>query len=245
MEYDPNNREQSFEIVATWRHLMLNKKIQARKVFQRIPKEELTAEQLEDPIIASKVEGLGYLDIDKILWPKEILDVLDFFVKLGYVDKYTDTIHQISFHYAVHPYVPYISPSGRLGISGSSTSSTKIIELDSKSYSDFVRTARDFQNQRVSGKHPHITEFNYGENFHYQSDVYEVKDRYFDAIEIGYRDGLLNVYLTDPGIRTRNKTPRKLWKRAKQLDLNLFLSGNQYIDKYVELEKGLCWHNSP
>lgn len=67
MECDPNNKQQAFEIFKTWHYLMENKKIQVRKVYQRIPKEELTAEQLEDPTIASKVEELGYLDFDKIL----------------------------------------------------------------------------------------------------------------------------------------------------------------------------------
>lgn len=159
-----------------------------------------------------------------------------FFVRLGYVDKFLDTIHQISYHHVVHPYVPYISPSGRVGITGPGSSSNRIIELDSKRYSNFVKTARDFQNQRISGKHPHITEFNYGVNFHYESDVYEVKDRYFDAIDIGYLldKKTLTIHLTRPGIRLHNRIPHKLWKRISQLDLNLFLSGNEHIDRQID-----------
>lgn len=78
MEYDANNKEQSFEIVKTWHDLMENKRIQVRKVLQRIPKKELTSEQLGHPTVASDVEKFGYYDYAIYLWPEQTLDVLDF-----------------------------------------------------------------------------------------------------------------------------------------------------------------------
>ena len=236
MKYDPNNERQSLEIVESWHHLMKNKEMQVWKVYQRVLKEEFSAEQLKIPIIAQNIERFGYYDIARLLWGEQTLDVLDFFVELGYVSKFVDNIHQISYHHVVHPYAPFITPSGGVGISGPSNTTFKIIALNSKRYSNFVNTARDFKNQLNSGKHPHITEFNFGENFSYQSDVYEVKDRYFDALGIGYSSTrrTLTVYLTEPETITHNNIVSKHWKRIKQLDLNLFLSGNQAIDSFIE-----------
>ena len=236
MQYDANDEQKSIEIVETWHQLMEKKIIQVKKVFQRIPKEELATKQLQDPIIASGIEKFGYYDVATAPWPEHTLDVLDFFVKLGYVDKFLDNIHQVSYHHEVHPYEPYIFPSGGVGITAPGKSSTKIIDLDSKKYLNFIKTARDFKNQVISGKHPHITEFNFGENFHYQSDVYEVKDRYFDAIDIGYLSNThsITIHLTEPEIFTHKNVPRKRWKRSKQLDPHLFLSGNQFIDRFVD-----------
>jgi hypothetical protein len=51
MKYDPNNERQSLEIVESRHHLMKNKEMQIWKVYQRVLKEELSAEQLKIPII--------------------------------------------------------------------------------------------------------------------------------------------------------------------------------------------------
>ncbi|CAN5418601.1 hypothetical protein BH18THE2_BH18THE2_17090 [soil metagenome] len=236
MQYDVNNEQQSFEFVKTWHHLMEKKKIQVRKVFERIPREALPAEQLEDPMIAQSIEKFGLYDVAISLWPEQTLNILDFLVELGYVDKFLDNIHQISYHHVVHPYTPYIFPSGGVGITGPGNSSVKMLELDSKRYSNFLKTAGDFKNQLNSGKHPHITEFSFGENFHYQSDVYEGKDKYFDALGIGYLlyKRTLTVYLTEPETFTHNNVISKRWKRLRQLDLNLFLCGNTTINGFID-----------
>lgn len=80
MKYDPNNERQSLEIVESWHHLM---KAQVWKVYQRVLKEELSAEQLKIPIIAQNIERFGYYDIARPLWEEQTLDVLDFLWNSG------------------------------------------------------------------------------------------------------------------------------------------------------------------
>jgi hypothetical protein len=152
MQYDANDEQMSLEIVEVWHRLMENKVIRARRVLRRVSKDELSAEQLKDPNIASSIKKFGYYDFDPYPLSENTLKVLDFFVKLGYVNKSLDNIHKISYHHEVHPYEPYILPSGVIGIIGKGKATTKIIDLDSKRYSNFVKTARDFNNQWISGK---------------------------------------------------------------------------------------------
>jgi hypothetical protein len=90
MKYDPDNERQSLEIVETWHHLMKNKEMQVRKVFQRISKDELSSEQLKNPTIAQSLEKFGHYDIVRPLWEEQTFNILDFFVELGYVDKHLD-----------------------------------------------------------------------------------------------------------------------------------------------------------
>jgi hypothetical protein len=99
MQYDANDEQKSLEIFETWHYLMKKKRIQVKKVFERIPREDLTTKQLQDPIIASSIEKFGYYDAATTFWPEHSLNVLDFFVELGYVDKFLDNIHQISYHH--------------------------------------------------------------------------------------------------------------------------------------------------
>jgi hypothetical protein len=42
MQYDANDEQKSLEIFETWHYLMEKKRIQVKKVFERIPREDLT-----------------------------------------------------------------------------------------------------------------------------------------------------------------------------------------------------------
>jgi len=96
MQYDDNDEQMSLKTDEVWHRLMEEKVIQVRKVIRRIPKDELTADQLKNPIIASIVGKFGYYDFDPYPLSENTLKVLDFFVKLGYVNKSSDKIHKIS-----------------------------------------------------------------------------------------------------------------------------------------------------
>jgi len=221
---------------------MKRKKIQARTVHNVIPKEMLSEKQLEDKKVAEYVKKHGKYEVEYKKSDAQI-EALEYLTKLGYVKKTKDKIYRVFFNYVAHPYLPHVYPYGDLGINVKTQSNFTHFDFGEEDYKHFFKTAKEFQNEMNSGGHSHITSFNFGINFSYQTDVYEVKNEFFDAILLGVSmTGVLTGNFSQPFIQTRYKgketIEKKNWKVLKKFDGKRFLKGSKELKKDV---KKLPW----
>lgn len=223
------------EIGKLWYHLMTTKSIYSRTIFNRIPKDRLSKESLENPKVAAEISRQCYYDVVREI-PDLRRKALDVLVKLGYVEKHDDTIYFVNYTYVAHPYLPFVLPSGIVGITSPTQRVISNLRLESKQYANFEESAKTFRVQIKAGKHRHIPRFDYGIGFQYETTIYEIKDRYFDAIFVNYdeENKKLIVHLTEPFVQSFNKRDHKNWRQIKEIDQNLFLSGSAAIDKEID-----------
>ena len=107
-------------------------------VYNRVPEEHLSSEDLKKPEIAKQIEQHEYFDIRTHL-PSKKINALEKRVELEYVEKQVHILHQIIFSYEAHPYVPCVGWQGTVGISSKSRASNKILTLDTIQYEDLDR----------------------------------------------------------------------------------------------------------
>jgi hypothetical protein len=227
--------EMAEEISRVWRTLTFEKRMLARRILERIPKERISQEDLKKPHIAEQVEKHGYFDIDFTLQPKTV-KALEFLTELGYLEKRKETMYKVSYAFEAHPYVPYISPFGWVGISPKSVSTFSHKTFDTQEFKLFEETAGVFRRQIRDGMHKHITMFDYSVSHSYEAVIYEMKDAYFDAIMISDTiEGELVVHLAEPYVTSDGKTDRKTQKALQQVPQEVFLAGISEMDKYVEM----------
>lgn len=223
------------EVTRIWSILTSDKKKAVRRVFNRIPKERLSEEDLKRPEVAEQIAKSGFYDIDHAL-PEKAVAALDFLTDLGYLEKRNDTFYHVSFVYEAHPYVPYISPFGWVSIRHNSVSQMATMTFDSKEYQLFEATAKELKIQILDQMHKHITLFDYGLDFSYDSIVYEMKDKYFDAIKLSHslKENRFVVHLAEPYVTSDGKKDRKSLKALEEIPETAFLSGSSEIDKYIQ-----------
>jgi len=219
--------------------MLLNKKrILTRTVFERISKEQLPQSALEDPVVRNSVEQLGYYDVAHEIThdQKKILDDL---VKLGYVDMRRTRINKVWLNHVSFLYYPDLKDGlQRFVLNFNIISSSKYAFLEDDELEEFQRAIDRFQRERSIGHHPHVKQLNYGIEFSYETDVYEIKNKYFDAILLGCSNCRLIVSLVEPYIVFRitrgKRRDRKKWRVIKEINGDLFLKGSHAIDKYIE-----------
>jgi hypothetical protein len=232
------NEQMLRQISKVWFDLMNHKRIQVKTVIARISKENLSSESLKDPEVSEQVERFGYYDVATIKC-ESALKSLEHLVQLGYVDKRTDTIYNVNLHYkALHHLLPYVLPDGRLEISSLSSSFNKIVKLDSRQYKTFKDSVRIFTNQILvkQGGHKYITEFDYSEEFYYKTQIYEVKDKYFDALFLTYSDSTKSLVteLVKPEVLSKGENNKKNWIKVEEIDSNIFLSESKKVDVLID-----------
>jgi hypothetical protein len=222
-----------------WFMLQRDKSVQARTVFSRIPKANLSVESLKDPKVLEEVNRLGYYDVAHNR-PEELVGGLEALVELGYVSKTKDRIVNTRLFYVAHPYLPYIAPSGALTITSKSSSPFESFDLRSEQFKRFRDTARDFKSQVDAGRHAHITRFEFGVNFDYETDIYELKNKYYDALHVAYSPAKekLFVWLTTPFVESHDGKDSKNWEKLGEVGETIFLKN---IDKMNALVDGLEW----
>jgi hypothetical protein len=222
-----------------WSILVRNKIVQSRKINNRIEKANLSPSSLEDAKVKESVDKYGYYDVAHDQ-PVDILRALALFVKLGYVTKKQDRVYNMGLHYVAHPYIPYVMPSGSLGITSAIALQNESFDLRSSQYEVFIETATRFRDQLNAGKHPHITEFDFGVNFAYETEIYELENKYFDALYVIHSsaENRLIVELVEPFVHNHNGKDSKNWKRLKEIDSKLFLKGSNAIAPLID---GLEW----
>lgn len=218
-----------------WRKLMMDKTVRARTVYHQIKPENLAPERLEDPEVKKQLEEKGHYEVAHEL-PEEIIEALESLTEIGYVEKKVDRIYNVGWYYIAHPYVPHISVSGAVGIISDSKSHSESMTLNSSQYDVFDKTARKFKMQVDEGKHPHITRFAFNVDFSYETDVYELKTKYFDAIALSYNQSKkeLKAHVTEPIVERRNDRESKNWEMIETIDAELFLSDPDAINAKVE-----------
>ena len=159
------------------------------------------------------------------------------------MEKRSDTIHYFRYYYETFPYEPYVSPFGWVGLSTSEHFVSSYLKVDSKHYDLFVETAEDLKNQVIKKLHRHITDFQYGESFSYDTIVYELHDKYFDALQIFYdktKNDLI-IQIVRPYVTSSSTWgDRKNYKILQKIDSGIFLNKSE-LDKIIN---NLEWKKS-
>jgi len=227
--------EELDELRRTWSTLTLRKRMPVKKVYDRVPKDRISAEDLKKPEVAEEVQKFGFYDVKHVLSDKTV-KALELLTALGYLEKRTDTFYQVGYVYEAHPYVPYISPFGSVAIKPNTKFHQSHRTFDSGEYKIFQETAMIFKNQLLDKMHKHITIFNYGLEFSYETTVYELKDRYFDAFTVGYAPGenKLIVHLAEPYVTSDGKRDVKHHKQLEEIPQDVFLAGSVAVDHFVD-----------
>lgn len=218
-----------------WFMLLRKKVVQGKTVYNQIYPKNLSPERLEDPDVQRQIEEKGFYEISHERSP-DIIDALEYLVELGYVEKREERIYNAGWQYVAHPYLPHISVSGVVGISSKSTMPYESFTLTSSQFEAFESTAKEFKLQVDAGKHPHITKFVYGVDFSYDTVVYELKEKYFDAIYVRYSkaEDRLIIDLVEPLVESREGRDSKNWERIETIPSDKFLKGSTEIDPFVE-----------
>jgi len=217
--------------------LLNKKKVLSKTVFERIPKEQLPESALEDPAVRRAIKQLGYYEVAYEISPnqKEILNEL---VKLGYVEKRVTRVHKVWLNHITYLYYPDINDLGNFTLDLSIQSASKYAYIEDEQLEAFQSSIERFQKEMTIGHHPHVKELNYGIEFSYLTDVYELKDKYFDAILLGLSKDKLTVALVEPYIVSRvtrgKRRDYKKWRVIRKIDGDLFLKGSSAIDKYID-----------
>ncbi len=221
----------------TWHILMRDKRIYAKTVYERIPKELISEEAMKRTETSEAITRNGYYD-----WSREISDVrrncLDYLVSLGYVTKKEDKLYQISYSDVVHPYRPFVIPFRGVVISNVTNNHIEKMILNSDEFSNFIVSSILFKDQMAAGNHLHVSSFDYS-YFSYTTDVYEVEDKYFDAIFLNCDPSTdrLTVDLVEPFVQSvfyskKNKV-KKNWRTVRRIEPSVFLEGAGSIDAEV------------
>jgi hypothetical protein len=206
----------------TWDTLMRNKRIYAKRVCNRIPKEQISPEAMKRPDISESVNKYGYCD-QSLEIDDAARNCLDYLVSLRYVKKKEDTLYRITYSYVLHPYRPFVIPFRGVVIPNVTSNHIENMILNSDEFSIFIESANMFKNQMAAGNHLHVSSFDYS-YFSYRSDVYEVEDKYFDAIYLNCDPSTdrLTVDLVEPFVQPifyskRNKI-RKNWRTIRGIN---------------------------
>lgn len=220
-----------------WWILLRNKEIYVKRIHSRIPKDKLSKEDLEKPEISKQVKEFGYYDVVRSNSSDEI-KILEQLTELGYLEKRTDKVYKVQLFYEAHPYIPHIGIDGHLGLQLNSRNHFGYHYFNSKRFENFVETAKLFGEGMEAGLHRHIR-FGYSLDYSYETEVYEIKDKYFDAIFFGsVIDDKIAVGLAQPFIQTRisNKETKymKNWKKVKEITIDDFLVGPSRIDPMID-----------
>jgi hypothetical protein len=225
-------------LARAWYVLMRDKWVADKRVINRVSKEQISVESLSDPAVAEQVGKYGYYDVT-FKHDNQLLNALQALVELGYVTKRQEKMHGVGIMMIRHPYEPFIFPTGAVGIRHSGMK-FETYTFDSKQYAIFQEEARIFSQQINARYHKHITKFEYGLNFEYDAEVYEVNDRYFDAIAIHFseKENKLLVWITEPVIEERSKKQSKNWRKMQEVSASAFLERSRQLEDLID---GLEW----
>lgn len=220
-----------------WFRLQKNKEIHATTVHNRIPKENLSKEDLGKPHISEQITKVGYYEVSDSLSLEEI-KVLEELINLGYLEKRAEKMYKVDFSYTAHPYLPHIGIEGHLGLQLNSTHHFDYSYFDSKQFENFVATAKSLNEHTRLGLHKHV-KFDYNLEFNYETDVYEMKDKYFDAILVGsFVNNSVSIFLSQPFVQRRFSSKKeksmKNWNKIREIPLDDFLTGPSKIDPLID-----------
>lgn len=232
------NPSEISSISDVWYCLQRDKEIPIVKVIERIPKENISREDLARKEIKDEVDKFGYYDV-VFKWSDEDVKTLERLTSLGYVEKRKDKVYKVNWYYDAYPYLPAINLRGSLFINLNQTSTFTHNYLTSKQFKNFVETAKLFKDGKDKGLHRHI-KWDYEVTYFYETDIYEIKDSFFDAIFVlpNSEKNNLIIYLTEPFIQTSmsgsKKSYKKNWKRLKEIPIEDFLTGAVKVEPYVD-----------
>lgn len=238
-----------FKIIQLWHWLNNEKKLYEKEVFNRVYKDALSSSQLEEEQIRTEIDQNGFYDVKNAM-PPGYIEVLESFVKKGYVDKYTDTLYRIDISWEYYLYSPYMSIEGNIGIKGPKVRNMENKIIGSKEYRNFIESCKILKNEVDLGYHRHIDSIEYNILYDYETVVYEIKDKYLDAIEIRYNadTGIYEITIVEPVIKDQGERIQKTHRVIQPTNLNFF-DGAIVVDSLLDSlndrrENGIIIYNN-
>lgn len=213
--------------------------VERKTVFSRIPKEQIDPKKLSEPGVKDQVDRLGYFDVASVL-PEEMQEAFEWFDKAGYISKKKDVIHNVFYYFDAFPYVPFLSPSGMVGIKVNTKTEIRNVTLNGEQFGRFMESAKLFKSRVKGGKHPHISRFEYGENYNYETDIFETRPEVYDTLWLSFDRSkqVLDVQLTEPFVVRTAETEKKDWKRIGSITEHDFLGDS---DRVISVARDLPW----
>jgi len=211
-----------------WNLLMCNKLL----IVEFLKNENLFELLIKDSNIAYELKQNKSYEIfkNKI---NEIQEQLDYFTELGYLLKRKESIFSITYDIVIYPYTPVISPIGFTTFTGEIYTLSDNIILTGSELSKFEKISTIICNQIDSGRHSHIRRFTYTKDQLSYSDVYEIKDNYFDAMLFSNMDGNIKLYETEPlNLPTKDGKDEKQWGFKKSYPVEI-IENKQKIDEII------------
>ncbi|MDN5847985.1 MAG: restriction endonuclease [Candidatus Nitrosocosmicus sp.] len=163
----------------------------------------------------------------------DIHQILEHFVDLEYVERRVENIYSVDYEILLFPYIPIISPIGFTTFTGEILNFSDTVILTEKELRRFKKVAEEIRSQTKNGIHPHLRQFDFAVNIETNSEVYEMKNTYFDAFMFGQEKGQIRLYETTPlNIPDINGLETKKWAYSKFHPPEL-LNDKTAIDKII------------
>jgi hypothetical protein len=214
-----------------WKILMANKFIIAKYIrdrdtngfYDEMISDRQTANLLQEDNTATTL----FQDVDNAL------NELDYLTDLGYVEKRDSEINCIKYRYTMYYSYPIILPVGNFQLVGSTYPMEQSIVSTANKFDSICSTLEEFKKNVRSGIYPNLLDFSYTVDKKFYSDVYEIKNTYFDSLFFFTYESWTELWSSSPlGIPNREGFDEKKWRGVKQL-VNVNLADKDKIDEEI------------
>jgi hypothetical protein len=228
--------DKSKALNSVWYILMRNKSTKLKTVYSHLQPKQIKKEDRAKPHIAAQIQLQGYYEISNTI-PEHHIHALEELVSLRYVEKKHTTIYKVWLTKTLSLNHLYVLPTGSVAFAEKGEEhSFKSYYLDTIQYETFETTFNQASRRVDDAEYSHVKRLDGGVELHYQTDIYEIKDLYFDALWPVFSSDKdkSSLFLTEPRLEmTGTQKPQKNWVKQKKIELEWFFSNRQAIDNEI------------
>lgn len=219
-----------------WYMLMRNKRIRLKTVYAHLNPEQIRKEDKDKPHVAAQIQQKGYYEISHTI-PEHHIQALEELISLGYVERKHTTIYKVWLNKKLSLNELRILPTGSVAfLEKGEELSFKSHYLDAMQYETFEETFKQVSRKVEDAEYSHVKRLDGGVELDYQTDIYEMKDLYFDALWPLFSSDKdkSSLSLTEPLVETTSaKKAQKNWVKQKKIELEWFFLNRQAIDSEI------------
>src|SRR6188472_2897904 len=172
------SREHKFQSTI-WKILMANKFIIAKYIRDRNTNgfyNEMISDRQTAHLLEEDNTIMLFQDVD------EALKELEYLTDLGYIEKKNSEINCIKYQYTLYYSYPIILPMGNLQLVGSVYPIEVLVVNTADKFEAIYSKLEELKKNVRSGIYPNLLDFNYTVDKKFYSEVYEIKNTYFDSL---------------------------------------------------------------
>jgi hypothetical protein len=163
---------------------------------------------------------------------EDTLRQLDYFTDLGYFEKSSKLFNCIRYTYDLYYFYPLLSSKGKFLLPGNVFTATEVCIISEENVDEVIKDLTEFKSNVKSGLYPNILDFNFVTKDKYYSDVYEVRDKYFDSLFF-FGDSITDLHTCIPLNFPHEGRETKKWATETRLD-DISLENKNEIDISIE-----------